>query len=200
METLAAKCDLTDQGVRNQVKKLVKAGHIEVERSAGRKSNRYTVTPNSVEGSRMAPTPNNVEGKPPTPLGPTPNAVGPNHKEPSIEPSTFAPQAAPESEHQCFMRLWQAGYEKKFKRAYKFNGGRDGKAVKELLDEPGATADDLMDVVARAWRNTAGYWCQRLTDIHQLATHFNEIQFELNDETAARSRRPAADRPVGGNF
>jgi phage replication O-like protein O len=109
-----------------------------------------------------------------------------------------APAPPPvETEHQKFMRLWKVAYETKFGRAYKFNGGRDGKAVQTLLDEPGATAEDLMDMVERAWKKPDKFWCGKLCAIHQLETHWNEIQFELNNETNGNHRAQSSGRNVG---
>ena len=89
-----------------------------------------------------------------------------------------------ESEHARFARLWTEGYLAKFGVPYKFNGGRDGKAIKELLTGD-ATADLLMELVTAAWKVSRAkdrdtFWCDKLTTIHALNTHWNEIQVEVS--------------------
>jgi len=96
IELLARKCDLTEQGVRDQIDDLENLGFITVRQSKGgnKKTNSYTLTltPNAVEGSGTEPS--TPLGKPPTALAKTPNAVGetPNaiegiRQEPSVKPS-----------------------------------------------------------------------------------------------------------------
>lgn len=89
METIARKCDLSVQGVRNHIQKLEAYGLLGVDRShSDTRSNRYalTVPPTALPPNAVAPTPNGVAGQPPTALPLTPNGVAPNRKEPSPEP------------------------------------------------------------------------------------------------------------------
>ena len=107
-----------------------------------------------------------------------------NKKEPASQATPSSVES--ETEHQKFMRLWKVAYELKFKRRYGGFGAQAGKVVKQLLNEPGATAEDLMDVVNRAWALAIkepawGYWCSRLVKIPDLQTHWDDIQHELND-------------------
>jgi hypothetical protein len=60
----------------------------------------------------------NKEDKLPAPPGATPLESG---------------KESVESEHAKFFRLWTVVYAKKFGRAYKVLGGRDGKAIKNML-------------------------------------------------------------------
>ena len=94
--TVARQCDMSQQGVRDQIHKLEGLGLLSVKRTTGGKSNRYRLfrTPHGVEGSIHDATPNGVdhtphavEGQPPTRLRVTPHAVGSNRQEPSVQPS-----------------------------------------------------------------------------------------------------------------
>jgi Helix-turn-helix domain len=98
---IASHCDLTEEGVRNQIKKLAASGLLEVERGHGRgHSNRYSIlpgNPNGIEVSKIKPqrqTPFPVE-KTPTPLAKNPNAVGGNHNRTIKEPSGTKPSSTP---------------------------------------------------------------------------------------------------------
>jgi Helix-turn-helix domain len=89
IDYIAKKCDLSINAVSSQIKKLELMGLIEVDRSIGRTSNRYTILPNQPPTAcrvQLKPTPHGVD-QPPTALDLTPHDVGTNHKEPSKEPS-----------------------------------------------------------------------------------------------------------------
>ena len=100
VKTIAKKCELTEQGVRDQITIFVGAGLIEVEIGGGRRSNRYQFNLNLLD-ELLTGQPglgvNGVEGCPQqglgqgsTALGAGVNPVGRNHKgnvkEPSSEP------------------------------------------------------------------------------------------------------------------
>jgi phage replication O-like protein O len=113
------------------------------------------------------------------------------------------PSPEPESEHQKFFALWNDGFKTRFDRPYKFLGGRDGKAVKELLNEPNATAADLMDVVNRAWEHGARdpkkfFFCSNLNCMWQIASSWNNIQAELS--TTVTKSNPKVRSHKGGNL
>lgn len=103
-----------------------------------------------------------------------------NKTETTSETSTEigATALAIESENKKFIRLWEEAYQTKFGIPYKFNGGRDAKAVKELLVAD-ATADLLISIVKRAWKQN-GFYASKLTSIVWLNDHWNDIQAEIN--------------------
>lgn len=196
LENLAVKCDLTIQGVRNQIKKLEEEGFLVVERSGGRASNRYIVlpnppgqppiplrvdrptTPNTVEGS----TPNHI-GQPPTPLTPTPNTVDPNRKEPSKEPSVPVPSTA-SSRKTEFERGWCDRFQIHFGTKYFFSGGKDAQAAKRLVEGlPDSLVSDLLAIAESAWcqTNEPGKWAcnNQSKTICKFAAAINDIRIEL---------------------
>lgn len=87
METIARKCDLSEQAVRNWIKEMEEEKWLVVDRSHKlKRSNIYTLTPptpltpNAVDPQQGLP-------QPPTPLTLTPNAVDPNRQGTVKEPS-----------------------------------------------------------------------------------------------------------------
>jgi hypothetical protein len=86
-----------------------------------------------------------------------------------------------ESEHVKFFRLWTVAYSKKFGRGYKVLGGRDGKAIKNMLAEPGATAEMLMAVVNQAWAADPKkcFQCSKLVNAWQIESNWNFLNAEL---------------------
>ena len=102
-------------------------------------------------------------------------------------------KAAEESEHKKFIRYWSEEHIKRFSRKYKVLGGRDGKALKNLLNEPGATAGMLMRFADKCWKAAAAdpkrhFYCTKLKNIWQLDLWWND----LNGEIAASTPKPSA--------
>ena len=90
MKTLARKCDLTENGVRQQIIKLESMGLLKVDIRGGRESNRYQFDLdklNSLPPNAVAPSPKPRLGHPQTPFTPPPNAVAPNRNRTVSEPS-----------------------------------------------------------------------------------------------------------------
>jgi hypothetical protein len=101
METIARKCDLSEQAVRNWIKEMEEEKWLVVDRSHKlKRSNIYALTPptpltpNAVDPQQGLP-------RPPTPLTPTPNAVDPNRQGTVKEPSLSQIQVQAEA-------LWKA--------------------------------------------------------------------------------------------
>ncbi len=123
---LAAACQMTENGIRNQIKKLTAEGLVDVEIGGGRKANNYTLFPvkpeqlplHAVDPS-IELTPARREGHPCTPLTPplhgmqgTPaKLVDPNHNltviEPTLnhQPKQKAAAAAPTSDEDWLRSL-----------------------------------------------------------------------------------------------
>ncbi|MBS7790088.1 helix-turn-helix domain-containing protein [Roseococcus sp. SDR] len=113
MSALADATGLSDRGIQKAIPVMVEAGLLRVERSAGRRSNRYiltlaeprtsftvepTQTPNPIRGELQAPCFDNPEPRSPsTPnvVRSTPNHVHPEPSEPPFEARelTLSPQS-----------------------------------------------------------------------------------------------------------
>ena len=96
IDYLAAKCEMSRQGIMDQISSLENSGLLKVDRKIGA-ANRYNVTMkpvNRVDGSTALtgqpgglPPVNAVDPHQSTVLAPPVNRVDPNHHEPSDEPS-----------------------------------------------------------------------------------------------------------------
>ena len=80
--------------------------------------------------------------------------------------------------HQVFVEDWCKSYEEEHGRKYKFEGGRDGKAVKALL-ATGETGENLLVFARAAWKYPGGYWCKHAATINGFENKFNDILAEL---------------------
>lgn len=65
-------------------------------------------------------------------------------------PATYPPES-----HKKAIELWCEAYKKKFGVPYVFDGGKDGRAVKELL-QTGITPQDLVSLAEKAWSYSTG--------------------------------------------
>lgn len=111
METLARKCNLSDQAVRNWVQFMEREGWLSVDRGHNlKRSNYYKITlpqpPTPLTPNAVDPQPGLPQ--PPTPFTPTPNAVDPNHKEPSTKRQIKALPPIPTSlDVPKFRKAWE---------------------------------------------------------------------------------------------
>jgi hypothetical protein len=96
------------------------------------------------------------------------------------------------SEHQALVADFGEAYADAFGVAYKFAGGKDGKAVKELLSG-GRTREEILSVAKRAWSKLSGFLHQQASTLHGLNSKWNEIQTAL-----AGGHKPIAAFPVKG--
>lgn len=94
------------------------------------------------------------------------------------------PKGPPNPEHAKFVEAFCAAYQARVGAPYRFAGGKDGRAVKELLNCKG-TADGLMAVVTRMEEmpDVRDYWACKagLKNLAAMASRWNEIQAELAD-------------------
>lgn len=74
---------------------------------------------------------------------------------------------------------WMAIYQRKFDGKYVFDGGRDGKAVKKLL-ETGLTVPRLLEMAEKAWDLSDKFLAGHSTTIHGFMNYFNQIQAQLS--------------------
>lgn len=82
-----------------------------------------------------------------------------------------------DSLHSDFIRRWSEEYEEHFGFKYAVAGGKDGKAVKTLLNH--GTLESLLGVARNAWGNPNGFWCKQGTTIAGFGSKLNEIRTEL---------------------
>lgn len=117
--------------------------------------------------------------------------------------ATSIPSATPPppcNEHSAFIDGWVQNFKAKFGFDYVFDGGRDGKAVRELLRMQ-ILRIDLLEIAKSAWsragQSPKAFNCEQASTIHGFKSYFNQIQVELkNGSTAHRSdNRP--DRNAG---
>ncbi len=119
---------------------------------------------------------------------------------PSPSPSTISPSenGAPlcSSEHQAFIKGWTENFRAFFGCDYQFAGGRDGKAVKELLAY-GIARIDLLETAKNAWKRSMddrfASACKKSSTIYEFRAFINQIQAELKRPI---SSAPAKKPPV----
>jgi hypothetical protein len=91
------------------------------------------------------------------------------------------PETKTPSEHAVFIKQWTDEYLKAHGVPYSFNGGRDGKAVKKLLQGGLGTAVLIRTAVAAWSRLKSPFLRQRSVSLHGFADALNEIRNELCD-------------------
>lgn len=84
----------------------------------------------------------------------------------------------PNAEHGGFIAAWHSAFRDKFDFPYEFDGGRDGKAVKELLatSTPG---EELLSIARDAWCNQKSFACKQASTIHGFRNYLNQIRVDL---------------------
>lgn len=85
--------------------------------------------------------------------------------------------SAPSPEHSAFIKGWCENFQAHFKVSYSFDGGRDGRAVKDLL-KMGITALDLLEMAKTAWRSQS-FPCKKARTVSGFRTNLNEIKAEI---------------------
>lgn len=115
----------------------------------------------------------------------------------------------PSSNHEAFITGWTQNFTAKFGFAYVFEGGRDGKAVKDLL-RTNILSIDLLEIAKQAWdragQSPKAFNCEQASTIHGFQNHLNQIRTELKNEThrtrnsgnSSASIPVKGSRPVGG--
>jgi hypothetical protein len=109
------------------------------------------------------------------------------------------------SDHQHLIHVWHDAFKAHFEEGYKFHGGRDAKAVMELLKFAG-TPDAVMDVATKAWSNLSGFLLQHASTLHGLSGKWNEIQVAMKTGLKSASKvkrtalRPVDTDPNGGDL
>lgn len=116
-------------------------------------------------------------------------------KQKQKEENTLSPDTAEvvSSPHRVFSNLWVSGYKHALGRKYKFEGARDGKAIKTLLTT-GATPEELIEIAKSAWSRIGGFWCKHAATIHGFETQFNNIVTEIYNELKPASTNGKSDQ------
>lgn len=108
-------------------------------------------------------------------------------RQPNLLPNTETASSSGKPDHQRFIDLWCQQYRKKMGMPYRFDGAKDGSAVKALLAIE--TPEELVRVAEMAWSHPTGFNCKLACTIAGFNGRFNEIAAEA--KTAYReSRKP----------
>lgn len=114
-----------------------------------------------------------------------------------------------QADHAKFIELWTTGYLKTFGTPYIFQAGKDGSAVKSLLQtakvmskNAGDLPDKLMQVAFKAWSRPTGFNCKSAASICGFNSKFNEIVQEIKfsntngHQTAAERKANSGTIPL----
>lgn len=118
---------------------------------------------------------------------------------PAPQEAVNPPKKSPTAEHTPhaeFIHLWTEEYPKHHDGSeYAFNGGRDGKGVKELLQSSKLTPSELVDFAVEAWGKPTGFHCKNAASISGFARDFNDIRHELRAPKNGKADpiRPTSD-------
>lgn len=112
------------------------------------------------------------KGNIPTPI-PTPT--------PTPIPNKEVPPSAVGSEHRAFIQGWSENYKESWGSDYCFDGGRDGKAVKELL-RLGILRIDLLEIAKTAWAvDPPTFESKQAQTIHGFRHYINQLRLIQNN-------------------
>lgn len=189
LTTLAVKCDLSRQGIIDQIDILERMGVVETIRTSG-KPNRYRVQP--VSGADQSRTLTSQPGGPvvvnvadrhqSTGLTGPVNGVDPNHKEPSSEPSGEPSSSRALAKAAQFEAFWNA-YPRKIGK------GAAEKAFKKAIFN---RIEDLLEAIERQ-KKTAQWKKENGQFIPHPATWLNQKRW-LDEAPADAGFKPARTR------
>lgn len=101
------------------------------------------------------------------------------------------------SAHAEFVGKWEKAYSEHFGESYAFQGGKDAKAVKQLLLTSGKPPDDLIRMAKAAWNNTGGFYCKSAGSLSGFNSKFNDIRSELNAKKNATNIKSSTESGRG---
>lgn len=84
--------------------------------------------------------------------------------------------------HKLFADGWCESYEREFGVKYPFDGSKDGKAIKELLEEFSFSVPEMLSVAQKAWRKRSDKFSQagrRSGSIHDFRHAYSAISTEV---------------------
>jgi hypothetical protein len=90
-------------------------------------------------------------------------------------------------EHKAFIDGWTENFKAQFGFDYAFDGGRDAKAVKDIL-KSGILRIDLLEIAKSAWKNQSNFACRQASTIHGFRNNLNPIRTELTNGHKNNSR------------
>lgn len=99
------------------------------------------------------------------------------------------------ADHKRFIELWTVAFLKHFGFPYRFDGAKDGKAVKTLLATTRKTPEELLEMAAKAWARR-DYPFSSAATIAGFNSRLNEIQVKLsigNGKRRIESRESQVD-------
>ncbi len=114
----------------------------------------------------------------------TPNKLSENRQTTNSAKTT---STNPSSAHATMIRLWTEAYSQQFGCEYAFQGGKDAKAVKELLASTKLSPEQLIDIAKSAWKNGSTFYCKSAASLTGFNSKFNEIRQELKNGTHRKS-------------
>lgn len=86
-------------------------------------------------------------------------------------------QAAPTGDHSELIRLWCEEYPSSHAgEKYAFQSGKDGVAVKMLLQTTGKTPEEIMRVAREAWKYPGDFHCSNAASLSKFNANFNEVR------------------------
>lgn len=173
-ERLATRCALSREWVGKTLKALKNEGLLEIERGKwkGRMTTYYRFTPKMLEMiGNNCPRELSSHGD----VNSVHTKRKGNRKVPPFGGSATGNSTT--SPHKAFIETWCQMYEQAFGDKYVFHGGRDGAAVKRLL-ETGMEPDKLVSLAVKAW-GRASFNCKQSTSITGFASRINEIRHEF---------------------
>lgn len=221
MDSIAKKCRASERGVRKIIRRLESEGRIKVKigGSGPRATNVYQIlrgNPVPPQGGTPFPSRGNLsalKGEPECIKGGTACAPDPSgsvidpsvHTELPLERLVSAkskPEPKPPNlEHKAFIEAWCSAFKGFHGFDYLFEGGRDGKAVKEMLSN-GVPWDGLLEIAKKCWDrhkfNPSVFVFSKGTTLHEFKSYLNQIRTELQHVNGNHSqgyRRNPAENP-----
>lgn len=190
---LAEVFSSTPNSIKELISRLRKKGWITDKKAAvnGGSERRISVVlpPTTIDGSRQQPL---------AAASVTTNGTPPSHirrdtkkRKAMSESSSLFPageKANKETQGSFAKELteeWCREFQERFGVKYRFNGGKDGKAV-QLLEKTGMTAKEIVGLARRAWDLPKKFYATIATSIMGFNSQWNEINSEL-----ARIEAPA---------
>lgn len=98
------------------------------------------------------------------------------------------------SPHAEFVRLWHEAYPLVFARKYAFQHGKDGAAVKRLVESTGMTPAELILQAKYAWGRMNQFNCKFAASISGFSSRYNEIMAEISVPVSGQSGHVAFAR------
>jgi len=186
---IAKATGMSVQGVLNGVSRLLKTGVIERQKDGDSFSYWVAIAKpaplNGVERQELQPL-NGVE-TPPLNGVETNKERGQRNKKGADAPGELKAQRPPSAKREL-TDGWCAAYEAHFRRRYKFEGAKDGRAADRLL-ATGLAPAELLGIARRAWAHPDWFNCKQAATLAGFECRYNDIRAELDNPPDAPRRR-----------